>query len=83
MQLTDMIRDLRREKQQLDQIIALFENLQTNRHIPKAAGGRGRKFMTTQQRREVSKRMKEYWAKRRDGRKSASKRRRRPKTKDS
>ena len=83
MQLTDMIRELSREKQQLEQIIALFEDLQTNRAIPKSTGSRGRRFMSTQERRKVSERMKEYWAKQRGKFKSASKARRRLKTEDS
>jgi hypothetical protein len=65
MQLAEMIRELRREKQQLEQIIALFEDLQTIRAVPNSRGSRGRRFMNTQERRKASKRMKEYWATRR------------------
>jgi hypothetical protein len=83
MQLTEMIRELRREKQQLEQIIALFEDLQTIRALPKSRGSRGRRFMSTQERRKVSERMKEYWATRRRKVKSFPKAGRRLKAEDS
>ena len=83
MQLTEMIQELRREKQQLEQIILLFEDLQAIRALPKAAGARGRKFMSAQERRSVSKRMKEYWATRRRKVKSIPKANRRPRAKTS
>jgi hypothetical protein len=35
MQLTEMIRDLRREKEQLEQIITLFEDLQPSVTSPR------------------------------------------------
>jgi hypothetical protein len=83
MRLTEMIHELRREKQQLELIIELFEDLQTIRALPKSASSRGRRFMSPQERQKVSKRMKEYWAKQRGRVKSASKVRRRLKAEGS
>ena len=62
-----MIRRLRDERNRLDGIIATLEELQniadTKKVIPKKR--RGRKFMDEEGRKEVSERMKRYWAARR------------------
>ncbi len=70
MDLQKAIHALLVERQRIDQIIGELEQLQ------KADGGsdgavqpkrRGRKSMNEQERREVSQRMKRYWAERRQG----------------
>jgi hypothetical protein len=72
MDLYAAIRELYIDKQRLDRTIAALEELQ-----PAQAGvaalpykRRGRKFMGTGERQEVSERMKRYWANRRRSRKS-------------
>jgi hypothetical protein len=66
MDLNETIEDLRREKQWVERVIATLEALQGA--VPGAAAAvtsrRGRKSMTPEERREVSARMKRYWAKR-------------------
>ena len=64
------IEELRREKQRLERVIASLEELKGP-----AAGTaapvrsrRGRKSMSPEERREVSARMKKYWAGRLDSR---------------
>lgn len=68
MDLYRAIRQLYEERDRLDRVIASLEELQ------KAAGGderadapkrRGRKAMSEEERRQVSERMKQYWAARR------------------
>ena len=68
MNINKAIRDLYEEKKRLDRVIASLEEMQRNA----AAGGatlpekkRGRRSMNEQARREVSERMKQYWAARR------------------
>jgi hypothetical protein len=62
------IRTLSEERQRLDRLIESLESLQaaggatSKRKLP---GRRGRKSMTAEERREVSERMKKYWAARR------------------
>lgn len=68
MDLYKAIRQLYEERARLDRVIASLEELQ------RAAGGdtggetpkrRGRKTMSEEERRQVSERMKQYWADRR------------------
>jgi hypothetical protein len=63
------IQELRREKERLEGVIASLEELQRSAAVvPPLAQRvqcRGRKFMDPQERQEVSKRMKKYWASRR------------------
>jgi hypothetical protein len=63
MDFTKTIQGLRQEKEQLDRVIASLEGLQGG--MTGAApekGRRGRKFLSAEERREVSARMKKYWA---------------------
>jgi hypothetical protein len=66
MNLTATIEELRREKEKLERVIASLEELQAT-----AAGAvpgqkrPGRKFMSAEERQEVSARMKKYWSGRR------------------
>ena len=64
MDLVKVIRKLHEERAKLDRIIASLEQLQKSAiaksQMPKK--GRGRKFMDENARKEVSERMKRYWA---------------------
>jgi len=60
MDLTKTIEDLRREKQKLQQVIASLEKLHAAGEAP-VRTRRGRKFMSLEERQEVSARMKKYW----------------------
>ena len=66
MDLSKIIEELRRDKEKLECVIASVEALQA----PSVEGNvppqkrRGRKFMSPEERRQVSARMKRYWAKR-------------------
>jgi len=64
-----LIRDLYIQKEKLVQAIALLEELAVYRHGPSPFANplerRGRKSMGIDERREVSQRMKKYWAARR------------------
>ena len=60
MDLTATIDELRREKEKLVRVISSLEELQSGATI--AAPRRGRKSMSEEERREVSERMKKYWA---------------------
>ena len=67
MELQKIIEKLHKERAKLDDIIASLEHLQrtkieAKKLVPKK---RGRKFMDEAARREVSARMKKYWAARR------------------
>jgi len=70
MDLTSAIRELYEEKEKLEQTISLLERLQQSSHsiVVKARGKRGRKFMGPEERKQVSERMRKYWA----GRRSAA-----------
>ncbi|MDX1982521.1 MAG: hypothetical protein SFV51_19765 [Bryobacteraceae bacterium] len=81
MDLYKAINELLEEKQRLDEVIARMEMLLSARQQARSAGGpiavpsarkRGRKGMSEEERAEVSRRMKEYWAKRRKGAARAS-----------
>jgi hypothetical protein len=62
MNVTDVIRELRERQRRIDRTIAAIEAIwQVNpEHL--ARNRRGRKAMTEGERREVSQRMKAYWA---------------------
>jgi hypothetical protein len=68
MDLDKIIRNLHEERLRLTQIIASLEKLQqraSRTEEAKVKKRRGRKFMDAKGRREVSERMKKYWAQRR------------------
>ena len=69
MDLYKAIQDLYAEKEKLERVIASLEELQkaagSRPVVPKPASRRGRKSMSSQERSEVSERMKKYWASRR------------------
>jgi len=69
MDLHKTIGELRARKEQLERIIAQLEDLQSSGGQTSALAGtprrRGRKSMGAKERAEVSKRMKNYWARRR------------------
>jgi hypothetical protein len=56
---------LHRDKERLDRTITALEPLQANAVPPGGDKRRGRKSMNAQERREVSNRMKKYWAQKR------------------
>ncbi len=70
MDLYKAIQDLYAEKEKLERVIASLEELQRTAGavaLPpvKPAKRRGRKSMSSEERQEVSERMRQYWAKRR------------------
>ena len=67
MDLSKAVQDLYAEKEKLERAIASLEALQTGDLIPWPNVGkrRGRKSMDSQERAEVSARMRKYWASRR------------------
>ena len=69
MDLYKAIQDLYAEKDRLERVIASLEALQKSAGAaataPKSPKRRGRKSMTSKERREVSVRMKKYWETRR------------------
>jgi hypothetical protein len=74
MDLTKAIRELHAEKVRLEKIISSLEELLAGNAEPAVSTGkrRGRKFMNSQARKEVSERMKKYWAERREHQTSGS-----------
>ena len=68
MDLYKAIQDLYAEKEKLERVIASLEELQRSSSplpdLPKAKR-RGRKSMSSEERQEVSERMKKYWESRR------------------
>lgn len=62
MNYDQLIRDLRAEREKLDRIIASLEELQGNAGAFQSRKRRGRKFMGSVERQQVSERMKKYWA---------------------
>jgi seryl-tRNA synthetase len=70
MDLQKTIQDLYAEKDKLERVIASLEELQraadANSHVMGRAQRRGRKSMGSEERQEVSERMKKYWAGRRN-----------------
>jgi hypothetical protein len=69
MDLSKTIQDLYAEKDKLERVIASLEELQraadANSHGVGRSKRRGRKSMGSDERQEVSERMKKYWAGRR------------------
>ena len=66
MDLTTKIAELRREKERLERVIASLQELQVGATVASfQKKRRGRKSMSPEERREVSARMKKYWAGRR------------------
>jgi hypothetical protein len=69
MDLRKTIQDLYAEKEKLERVIASLEELQraaeANPLVPGRSRRRGRKSMGAQERKDVSERMKKYWATRR------------------
>ena len=74
MDLYKAIQDLYAEKQRLERVIASLEELQRSggSTAPAPVKRRGRKSMSSKERREVSQRMKKYWESRRRPRGSDS-----------
>jgi hypothetical protein len=76
MDLQKTIQDLYAEKEKLEHVIASLEELQraadANAPVMSRSKRRGRKSMGSQERQEVSERMKKYWANRRSLRKQPS-----------
>ena len=65
MDLSKTIADLYQEKTRLDRVIASLEQLGVDSFpMPVAVARRGRKFMSSDERHEVSERMRRYWAER-------------------
>ena len=66
MDLHWMIRELRTEIERLDETIMVLEALsaRSREELPASRGTRGRKSMPPEERAAVSRRMKEYWRKR-------------------
>jgi hypothetical protein len=63
MDLSKTIADLYEERSRLDSVIASLEQLGENPlTVSFNASRRGRKFMSPQERQEVSERMRKYWA---------------------
>ncbi len=65
MDLQQTLRALYAERARIDQVIAALEDLQHHDNgIPAQyrAKRRGRKFMSSEERKEVSERMKRYWS---------------------
>ena len=68
MDLTTTIDELRREKERLERVIASLQELQVGGTVAAFQNKRrGRKSMSPEERREVSARMKKYWASQRGG----------------
>lgn len=68
MDLFAAIRELRKERDRMDKMIAFLElrvDLEHRGEIGKGPSRRGRKSMSLEERREVSDRMRRYWAARR------------------
>ncbi len=65
MDLLRAIRELDQERQRLDAVIAKLEGMLDVEEHPQPAKRRGRKRMTSAERRVVAQRMREYWAKKR------------------
>lgn len=65
MELNKYIRQLIEEKERLDAVIATLEQLLSENAELAPKSRRGRKNMSPAERREVSRRMKEYWESRR------------------
>jgi hypothetical protein len=62
MDLYKTITELRARRDQLQRIISQLEELRTDTSGSLGVKRRGRKFMGAEERAEVSRRMKQYWA---------------------
>ena len=62
MDLSKTIADLYEEKTRLDKVIASLEQLAQDSSLRIVTQRRGRKYMSPQERRQVSERMRRYWA---------------------
>jgi len=68
MDLRSTINELYKEKTRLDRVIASLEQIaEDSSALPYTVSRRGRKFMSLEERQQVSERMRNYWA----GRKAA------------
>jgi hypothetical protein len=65
MNYDQVLRTLYAEKEKLDRVIASLEKLQSDPFDSAAPQKQGRKSMGEEERREVSTRMKRFWAERR------------------
>jgi hypothetical protein len=75
MDLDKLIRQLKEEKERVDQTIAALEAIWRAEHPEAATSKRkGRKNMPERERAEVSRRMKQYWVQWRRGAKPARRR---------
>lgn len=72
MDIDFVIRQLREERKRLDGIIETLERLGPEGQAPTKPKRRGRKSMDEKGRQEVSKRMKQYWERRRQRERGAS-----------
>ena len=74
MDLYKAIQDLYAEKEKLERVIASLEELQRTagslQDLPKPVKRRGRKSMASSERKQVSERMRKYWASRREQKQS-------------
>lgn len=65
MDLSKTLAELYEEKIRLDKVIASLEQLaEFPLSVPVTTSRRGRKFMSPEERRQVSERMRKYWAER-------------------
>lgn len=62
MDLTKTIEEFRRDKERLERVIASLEELEAAMVSSPQMKRRGRRSMSPEERREVSERMKKYWA---------------------
>ena len=66
MNIAETLRELHAEKERIIRVIQTLETLcAEGQSTLKAASKRGRKFMAAEERRQVSERMRKYWATRR------------------
>jgi len=73
MDLAEIIHSLRVELQKVNEAIAVLEEALRTQGARPPPQRRGRKSMGPEERREVSERMKAYWAKRKQGNKTREK----------
>ena len=66
MDFWNAVRELHLERERLDKLIDALESVQRG-HSRKTGGRRGRKHMPEDERKDVSERMRAYWARRRSG----------------
>jgi len=66
MDFWNAVRELHLERERLDKLIDALESVQRG-HSRKTSGRRGRKHMPEDERKDVSERMRAYWARRKNG----------------